>query len=189
MTKTPATPGDFDGAAEPMRALRDLISACEAVFGADNGEDQLLARAQAGFTTLRRLFGDTRTGEEIAFAETSEPGEWAIPTVEALELAAGALQCVAKLLPGGESHTVTFTGQWSGYAPRTLQDILDHADAALEMTRTPACPAKPEGQSREPAQICAGEFGPSFAGAPAMPEASDALLEAQLRAVATEMRR
>jgi hypothetical protein len=59
----------FNGAAEPMRAIRDLISTCEAVLGDHNEDQAILERAQAGFTELRALFGDLRTGEQIADAQ------------------------------------------------------------------------------------------------------------------------
>lgn len=75
------TTDDFDGAAEPMRAIRDLISACEAVFGADCGEDAILRRARDGFGTLRKLFGDERAGEEIAEATMIEPNARVIAAV------------------------------------------------------------------------------------------------------------
>jgi hypothetical protein len=64
---------NFDGAREPMRALRDLISACETVFGPDRHEQGILERAQDGLSALRKLFGDTRPAEEIAFAQMVEP--------------------------------------------------------------------------------------------------------------------
>lgn len=63
----------FDAAAEPMRAIRDLIVACEVVFGADNGEEQILERARLGFDTLRRLFGDHVAAEDCAHGPMVEP--------------------------------------------------------------------------------------------------------------------
>lgn len=59
-------PNDFDASKEPLRALRDLIVACEMIFGGDNGEQRILDRAREGFTALRAHFGDHRPGEEIA---------------------------------------------------------------------------------------------------------------------------
>lgn len=52
----------FDPSREPMRAIRDLIIGCE------SGDDDpaILECAQAAFTVLRALFGDTRPAEEIA---------------------------------------------------------------------------------------------------------------------------
>lgn len=123
----PTDAGDFDGAREPMRAIRDLINDCEAAFNCDS---DVLQRAQAAFTALRALFGDNRPGEEIADAEMWEPVASALQ--EPLQLTAGALQCVAKLLPAGETHAVIFTGRWEGFAPRTIGEILDLANAALE---------------------------------------------------------
>lgn len=57
----------FDGAREPMRALRDLISAAEAAGWV--GDDDILSRARDGFTTLRNLFGDNRPADQIADLE------------------------------------------------------------------------------------------------------------------------
>jgi len=76
---------DFDATREPLRAIRDLINACEGVFGADCGEDEILRRAQEGFTALRKLFGDNRTGEQIAEAQMREPGEMSPMTAEKAE--------------------------------------------------------------------------------------------------------
>jgi hypothetical protein len=64
---------NFNGASEPMRAIRDLISACEGIFGDDNGEQVILSRAQEGFETLRKLFGDNRLAEDTAFGAMIEP--------------------------------------------------------------------------------------------------------------------
>lgn len=60
---------NFSGAAEPMRAIRDLISMCEMYRDIDPPDDTILERAQAAFTELRALFGDLRTGEQIADAQ------------------------------------------------------------------------------------------------------------------------
>ncbi|MGJ5000535.1 hypothetical protein ACQR10_04375 [Bradyrhizobium sp. HKCCYLRH2060] len=63
--------GDFDGAREPMRAIRDLIVCCEANSGFEGVEPgSKLARAQAAFTALH---GDTRPAEDIADAAMIEP--------------------------------------------------------------------------------------------------------------------
>ena len=111
MTAHAANDQNFDASIEPMRAIRDLISACEGVFGADCGDDDILRRAQDGFTALRKLFGDNRPGEEIAFARMAEPGT-AAELLATLQLTSGALQCVATLLPAGERHVVKFTGDY-----------------------------------------------------------------------------
>jgi hypothetical protein len=87
----PVADHDFDGAAEPMRAIRDLISSCEGVFGADCDEDAILRRARDGFASLRKLFGDERAGEEIAEAAMIEPKDLREP----LQLCSAALQVVA----------------------------------------------------------------------------------------------
>lgn len=50
----------------------------------------------------------------------------------ALHLAAGALQCVAKLLPDREQHIVSFTGEWQQFGNVSIADILDRANLALE---------------------------------------------------------
>jgi hypothetical protein len=107
-----------------MRALRDLIVACECTFGADHGEQAILRRAQDAFTALRAEFGDTRPAEEIAEGEMHEPRGMR----EALELAAGALGTVEHaFLP----QKVRFTGKWSHYGTRSISDVLDRTDAAL----------------------------------------------------------
>lgn len=77
---------DFDGAKEPMRALRDLINVCEGIFGDDNDEQAILRRAQDGFTTVRKLFGDSRPAEMIAFAAMLEPD------ISVLQAADGSLE-------------------------------------------------------------------------------------------------
>jgi hypothetical protein len=59
----------FDPQQEPMRALRDLITACECIFGDDWGEQELLDRAREGFTALRARFGDNRPADQIADTE------------------------------------------------------------------------------------------------------------------------
>jgi hypothetical protein len=120
----------FYGAFEPMRALRDLISLCEQTFGGRE-EQEIIAQAQNGFTALRKLFGDTRPAEDIAGAGMLEPV--CTPNhIEVLQLTAGALQCVATLLPFGEAHVVRFTGKWAGFAPQTVSQILYRADAAIK---------------------------------------------------------
>src|SRR4051812_40634656 len=63
----------FDGAREPMRALRDLIGLCEQTLWPDAEEDAIVSRAQAGFDSLRKLFGDTRLAEDSAFGPMIEP--------------------------------------------------------------------------------------------------------------------
>jgi hypothetical protein len=120
---------DFDGSAEPMRAIRDLISACEAVFGADCGEDAILRRARDGFTTLRKLAGDERIGEEIAEAAMIEPKDLREP----LQLTAAALQIVAREIVRGEERIINFTGRWMAFAPRNIAAILDRANEALDI--------------------------------------------------------
>ncbi|MDI1265010.1 MAG: hypothetical protein PS018_17305 [bacterium] len=116
---------DFNGASEPMRAIRDLISACEAVFGPDAEEQGILARAQAGFTTLRGLHGDTRPAEDIGQADLREPD------FATLQMTAGALRCVARMLPEGERHVIVFTGAFAHLSTPTISDILDMANDAL----------------------------------------------------------
>jgi hypothetical protein len=67
---------DFDGRREPMRALRDLINLCEQTFPLENGgreEQEIIAQAQNGFTTLRKLFGDNRLAEDVAHGPMVEP--------------------------------------------------------------------------------------------------------------------
>lgn len=129
---------DFDGAREPMRAIRDLISACEGLFGADQTSVGALRRAQDGFATLGKLFGDERPAEDIGdvFGDVQPMIEPSAKTItdlrEALALTSGALQCTAKLLPRGEKHVVIFTGDWLRIAPMSVASILDRANAALK---------------------------------------------------------
>jgi len=118
---------DFDASREPMRAIRDLIGDCEA--GAfEGGNPDVLRRAQEAFTALRALHGDTRPGEEIAFAPMREPKD----IRGALQMTAGALQCVVQLLPAGEQHVVNFTGDWARFGSLSIASILNRADTALD---------------------------------------------------------
>lgn len=50
---------------------------------------------------------------------------------EALQMAAAALQAVARLIPRGEQHIITFNGDWLHLAPRSIASILDAANASL----------------------------------------------------------
>lgn len=96
----------FDGAKEPMRALRDLINACELYFHDAPAEQETLRRAQDGFTALRKLFGDNRPGEEIADAVMIEPTAAMLTFLGPISLAdlerlkAGPLGIIEPL-PGG----------------------------------------------------------------------------------------
>ena len=79
--------GDFDGAREPMRALRDLINVCEVALGSDTfgpnpDEAAVLRRAQDGFSALRRLFGDHRLAEDVADNAMVEPELGDAPAAE-----------------------------------------------------------------------------------------------------------
>jgi hypothetical protein len=128
--------GDFDGAREQMRALRDLISACEAVFGAHAYEQGVLARAQAGFTALRAMHGDTMPGELIAEAPMIEPKVASVPAlVTALQMASGALRSMERLSFVDPQRPITFTGDWAHFGTLTIPDILDRANGALEPSR------------------------------------------------------
>lgn len=123
---------EFNGAKEPMRALRDLIDFCEATMGSTHGgdpaEQAILARAQDGFTTLRKLFGDARLAEDINRRdEMIEPAD----LIDAFQVTAGALQCIAPLLPAREHHLIRFTGEWSRFGTQTVGAILNRANAAL----------------------------------------------------------
>lgn len=126
------TADSFDGAHEPMRAIRDLISMCEAYRDIDPQDNAIIERAQAGFTTLRKLLGDDRPAEEIADGRMVEPQMRKEPDLlDALRLTAGALNCIALKHTAGDKHVVTFTGAWARFGSRTIGSILDHADAAL----------------------------------------------------------
>jgi hypothetical protein len=50
---------------------------------------------------------------------------------QALQLTAGALQALAKKLPRGERHVVSFTHNWADLGSMTVAEILDGADTAL----------------------------------------------------------
>jgi len=126
------TAPDFNGAAEPMRALRDLINLVEAtVFDAE--EEAIITRAQAAFTVLRALHGDARPAEEIAFAAMREPDR------ATLQLTSGALRAVAAMLPDGERHVIHFTGRFAYLGSPPIAAILDVANAALEGMPEVAC--------------------------------------------------
>ncbi|EJN07916.1 hypothetical protein PMI42_07446 [Bradyrhizobium sp. YR681] len=115
----------FNGAAEPMRAIRDLISDCEC--GAfEKGNPDVLRRAQEGFTALRALHGDTRPAENIAFAAMREPD------FVLIQLLAGALRAVAAGLPEREQHVIRFTGAYAHLGTPPISAILDMANTALE---------------------------------------------------------
>lgn len=64
---------NFDATKEPLRALRDLVVAAESIFDGDNGEGALLDRARDGLDTLRRLFGDARPADQVAYGPMREP--------------------------------------------------------------------------------------------------------------------
>lgn len=115
----------FNGDVEPMRAIRDLINACEVEFQHDK---DVLGRAREGFTALRKLFGDSRPGDEIADAAMMEPWEFTV----AFQMTAGALQTVAPELDEKEGALIVFTDKWAHLDALPLKDILDRADAALE---------------------------------------------------------
>ena len=72
-------PDAFDASREPLRALRDLVVACEALgfdYGfADPADKAILARAQEGLTRLRYLFGDERAADAAAYGPLREPGD------------------------------------------------------------------------------------------------------------------
>lgn len=125
---------DFNGAREPMRAIRDLITYCEVTSGACSaGELALLSRAQAGFTTLRRLHGDNRTGEEIAEAAMIEPQMYRAPDLlEALQMTSGALRSMEHLSFVDPQRPIRFTGDWERFGTLTIGDILDHANGVLD---------------------------------------------------------
>jgi hypothetical protein len=63
----------FDPTREPLRAIRDLISAVEVMSLVDREDEVILRRAQEAFGVLRKLFGDERPAEEIAYGPMIEP--------------------------------------------------------------------------------------------------------------------
>jgi hypothetical protein len=126
---TPVMGEDFDAAREPMRAIRDLIVACESVFGADCGEDEILTRAQAGFSALRAEFGDMRPSDQIGeVAAMHEPRGMR----EALQLAAGALRTMEHMSLVDPQQPIRFTGAWSHLGTLSISSILDRTNDALE---------------------------------------------------------
>ncbi|MDP1866962.1 MAG: hypothetical protein Q8L13_11565 [Bradyrhizobium sp.] len=136
---------DFDGAREPMRALRDLIVECEGMIGAAGRGADVLRRAQDAFAALRARSGDIRPAEDIAFAAMIEPGFGAKPVREALEITAGALQCLSRMVPDGEARIVHFTGRWQHHGSLSVGRIIDRADAALDIDNCARCEPAPIG--------------------------------------------
>jgi hypothetical protein len=72
-------PDAFDASREPLRALRDLVVAAEAL-GFDGAwtpatSGAILTRAQEGLARLRYLFGDERPAEAAAYGPLREPGD------------------------------------------------------------------------------------------------------------------
>lgn len=116
-----------------MRALRDLIAFCELTFGADHGGDAftqaLLDRAREALTALRKLAGDNRPAEDIAFAAMIEPRDLRT----ALQLCAGALRSMERLSLVDPQRPITFVGDWSHFGTKTIPQILDQANEALEI--------------------------------------------------------
>jgi hypothetical protein len=108
----------FDPACEPLRAIRDLINVCEAIFSADNAEQDIVERARTGFTTLRALFGDHRPAEDIAYAPMIEP-------VPVRELSSDAREALAFII-GKE-----------GVAP-VLAELARHREAEAGAERKPS---------------------------------------------------
>jgi|GEM_PF-5561779 len=72
-----------------------------------------------------------------AAALAFEPTEASIR--ERFAMAAGALQCVAAMLPDGENHVVHFNGRWAHLSSHSLRRILDLAGQALDMDRCNGC--------------------------------------------------
>jgi len=62
-------------------------------------------------------------------AKSSEPDA---AMLSALQLTAGALQCVAQMLPEGDKHVIHFTGEWSHLGSLPIWNILDLANGVLE---------------------------------------------------------
>lgn len=76
--------------------------------------------------TEKSLPSDRIRAAVLAF----EPDEASVR--ERFAMAAGALQCAAKLLPDGEGHVVHFNGRWSHLGSRSIREILNLANQALE---------------------------------------------------------
>lgn len=120
----------FNGASEPMRALRDLIALCELTMRTDAHQETILQRARDGFTVLRRVFGDERPAEEIADAAMIEPRDMR----SALQLTAGALSNVAPCIRLREQTEIRFNGAFAHFGTKTIKAILDQANEALEIS-------------------------------------------------------
>ena len=123
----------FDAKREPMRAIRDLISAVELSGDFQPGENVFLDRARDGFTALRKLFGDERPGEEIAAAAMIEPKIASVPAVvKTLQQAAGALHRYERQSLVDPTTPIKFVGNWAHLGTMFISDIVDRANEALE---------------------------------------------------------
>jgi hypothetical protein len=131
----------FDPTREPMRAIRDLIMLCELTISADHGgdaeEQAILECAQAGFTHIRKLFGDNRLAEQIAVGPMIEPDIASVPALtRALQMASGALRLMERRALFDPQEPIRFTGKWGHFGTLTISDILDQANEALASRET-----------------------------------------------------
>jgi hypothetical protein len=70
----------YDPTREPLRAIRDLIEACEAD---GHMEGEALDNARAALAALRKIFGDDRPNEVLAFELPIEPAGALLAGIEA----------------------------------------------------------------------------------------------------------
>jgi hypothetical protein len=123
----------FNGAAEPMRAIRDMIVLFEQhVLFIDDQE--YLDRARDAFTALRKLFGDERPAEDIADAAMIEPPVKSVAALTtALQSASGALYLFERHALIDPNEPIKFTSEkWAHLGTLTLSQIIDQANEALE---------------------------------------------------------
>jgi hypothetical protein len=123
--------------------VSDLITQLQAM-PLDADVDIYLGEEFCGFTVVHHTAGEPPPHHVVLELEPDPPhiaeiaakhqrlADAAPQIFETLQLTAAALQCVAKLLPAGETHCVRFTGKWEGFAPQTIAQILDRANTALE---------------------------------------------------------
>lgn len=118
----------FDPRREPMRALRDLIVACESSddFGL-GAEATVLERAQSAFAMLRAIHGDTRPAEDVEAGPMIEPATASsiAARIDALQLAADALRAIQRQSMFDPQRPIRLTN------PLAISDVLDRINSAL----------------------------------------------------------
>jgi hypothetical protein len=98
----------FDATKEPLRAFRDLVAACEGIFGTDWPEEvAVLERAQTALATLRARYGDARPNEDVAFGPLIEPPTLRVASDEGAQALYVALEDVCDGHPALDVVTAT----------------------------------------------------------------------------------